>query len=463
MTDRNLSMIMKKQLHWGFLCFTLALSTLVVAIADPFNTPPVFLKPTENHITAYSEKEFELDIEVEDVDNDILKVEVHNLPEWCTFDPYLLQLYGRPERIDKGEYFISITVDDGSVVRTKMINLKVAYGHTAKQHLEEAMTGIWKDKLSSLRGASAAVISPAGTLTAFTFGRCGRRSRDAVSPDHKFRIASVSKLMTSTLIMRLADEGRLSLDDHLSEHLDVPGLPNGDKITIRQLLSHTAGVVDHLNHPSFYRGKWKYRKWSDRDIIRFAAVRRARFKPGESYAYSNTGYYLLGELAAKLAEKPLGDAYRHYIFDPAGMENTLYDNFSNRRNPIEGLAENSRSYEYHQSAVGAAGAVISTPSDMARFGHALYTGKLVSETALLEMQKDFGAEKGGDHYGLGMRMWDDFGIRHIGHTGALMGYRSILMYLPEYDVTIALATHHSHYNWYDLVNGVMLEMADYYR
>jgi len=79
------------------------------------------------------------------------------------------------------------------------------------------------------------------------------------------------------------------------------------------------------------------------------------------------------------------------------------------------------------------------------------------------MQKDIGNQKGGDHYGLGMRLWDDFGIKHIGHTGALMGYRSILMYLPEYDITIALATHHSHYNWYDLVNGVMLEMADYYR
>jgi D-alanyl-D-alanine carboxypeptidase len=454
---------MKKRVQWRLLFFVLLLSTLAVAIADPFNTPPIFLKPTDSHVTAYSEKGFELDIEVEDVDNDILKVQVHHLPEWCTFDPYLLQLYGRPERIDKGEYFITIKVDDGRVVRTKRINLEVEYGHTAKQHLEETMTGIWKEKLSSLQGASAAVISPEGELTTFTIGKCGRRSYDDLSPDHKFRIASVSKLMTATLIMRLAEEGQLSLDDRLSDHLDVPGLPNRDKITIRQLMSHTAGVVDHLNHPSFYRGNWKYRKWSERDIFRFAAVRRARFNPGESYAYSNTGYYLLGKLAEKLTGKPLGDAYRSYIFDTAGMENTLYDDFSTRRKPIEGLAENRRAYEYHQSAVGAAGAVISTPSDMARFGRALYNGKLVSEASLEEMQKDIGAEKGGDHYGLGMRLWDDFGIKHIGHTGALMGYRSILMYLPEYDITIALTTHHSHYNWYDLVNGVMLEMADYYR
>lgn len=454
---------MKKRVHWRTLAFISLLSTLIVAIADPFNTPPIILAPTESHITAYSEKDFELDIEVEDVDNDILKVEVQNLPEWCTFDPYLLQLYGRPERIDKGEYFISIKVDDGHVVRTKMVNLEVDYGHTAKQHLQEAMTTLWEDKLSSLQGASAAAVSPDGELVSFSIGRSGGRSHPAVSKDHKFRIASVSKLMTATLIMRLVEEGRLSLDNHLFDHLEVPGLPNGDEITIRQLLSHTAGVVDHLNHPSFYRGNWKYRKWSERDIFRFAAVRRARFKPGKGYAYSNTGYYLLGKLAEKLAEKPLGEAYRQYIFDPVGMEHTLYDDFSTRRKTIEGLAENRRAYEYHQSAVGAAGAIISTPADMARFGHALYTGKLVSEAALAMMQKDIGTQKGGDHYGLGMRLWDDFGIKHIGHTGSLMGYRSILMYLPEYEVTIALATHHSHYKWYDLVNGVMLEMADYYR
>jgi D-alanyl-D-alanine carboxypeptidase len=454
---------MKRKIRWQLLLYVSLLSVLAVAIADPFNTPPIFLAPTESHVFAYSEKPFELDIEVEDIDNDLLEVEVYNLPQWCTFDPYLMQLYGTPERVDKGEYFVSIKVSDGRVVRTKLIDLEVDYGHSAEQHLQEAMSGIWKKKLSKLKGVSAAVISPEGELTALTLGHEDRYRREALLPDHRYRIASVSKLITSTLIMRLVEEEYFELDDKLFDHMEVPGLPNGEDITIRQLLSHTAGVVDHLNHSSFYRGNWKYRRWSERDIFRFAAVRRARFKPGEGYAYSNTGFYLLGELAEKVTGKSLGEAYQEYIFDPAGLKNTLYDDFSTRRRHIDNLVENGRAYEYHQSAVGAAGAIVSTPSDMARFGHALYHGKLVSEASLKAMQEDIGFEKGGDHYGLGMRMWDDFGIKHIGHTGSLMGYRSILMYLPEYDLTLALATHHSHYRWYDLVNGVMLEMADYYR
>ncbi len=454
---------MKRKKNWLLLLVTVTISVLAVAIADPFNTPPVFLNPTDSHVIALSEQEFELNIEVEDIDNDVLKVQVYNLPDWCTFDPYLMQLYGHPERMDKGEYFITIKVDDGRVVRTKMLDLEVEYGHSAEQHLEEAMNRVWKEKLSNLIGASAAVISPEGELNTVTIGHGDAYRRETLSADHRYRIASVSKLVTATLIMKLVEEGHFSLDDHLQDHLQVPGLPNSAEITIRQLLSHTAGVVDHLNHPSFYRGNWKYRRWSESDIYRFAAVRRARFKPGESYAYSNTGYYLLGELAEKVTGKTLGEAYDHYIFTPAGLKNTLYDDFSHRRKRIEKLAENRRAYEYHQSAVGAAGAIISTPSDMARFGHALYTGQLVSEASLEEMKKDVGFEKGGDHYGLGMRMWDDYGIQHIGHTGSLMGYRSILMYLPEYEVTLAIATHHSHYRWYDLVNEVMVEMADYYR
>ncbi|MCB0617100.1 MAG: serine hydrolase, partial [Phaeodactylibacter sp.] len=80
-----------------------------------------------------------------------------------------------------------------------------------------------------------------------------------------------------------------------------------------------------------------------------------------------------------------------------------------------------------------------------------------------EMTQDIGASVGGDHYGLGMRLWDDHGILHMGHTGSLMGYRSIIMYLPEYQATIAISANESVRNWNDVVNGLLMEMADYYR
>lgn len=452
-----------KHTRWPAAVFILALSGLIAAIADPFNTPPIFVEPAGGYIQAFTESPFELDIEVEDLDHDVLKVTAHNLPDWLTFDPYLVQLYGNPGRKDKGEYVITIKADDGRVVRTKMISLDVKYGHSVKQHLGEAFSSLYEKEVSNLLGASAAIITPDGTLHTSTAGRSNPWNNEPVNPSHRYRVASVSKLFTSALILRLVEEGRFQLDDKLYDYLPVENIPYSKEVTIRQLLSHTAGVIDHLNHPAFYRGNWKYRTWKPGDIHYFASHRRARFRPGQGYAYSNTGFYLLGELIEKVLEKPLGEAYKEYIFDPLGLKQTLYDDFSTRRNKIDSLAENDRAYEYHQSAVGAAGAIVSTPSDIARFGHALYTGKLVSDTSLQEMIKDIGKAVGGDHYGLGMRLWDDNGILHMGHTGALMGYRAILMYLPEYEVTIALATNDRHYKWYDLVNGLMMEMADYYR
>lgn len=453
----------RRNTHWRLLLFLLVLSCLGVALSDPFNTPPIFLAPTESEAQAYTDKPFILDVKVEDIDDDPLDVQVYNLPDWLTFDPYTLQITGTPQVIDRGEYFITIKVDDGRVVRSKMVTLDVNYGHSSKQHMHEAIQHLWKEKLSKLPGVSAAMMSPTGELVTFADGYCDYGKRKNMTQQNRFRIASVSKVMTATLILRLAEEGYFSLDDPLVNYLPIDRIPYGKTMTIRQVLSHTAGLVDHLNHGSFYKGNWKYRKWSSTDIINFAARRRARFQPGKGYAYSNTGFYLLGVLAEKVLEQPLSEIYQEWIFKPAGMQDSELDNYSTRKKKVPQLAENSRAYEYHQSAVGAAGAIISTPSDVARFGYALYNGQLINEASLNEMTTDWGSAMGGDQYGFGTRLWDDLGIRHIGHSGYLMGYRSILLYLPEYKVTLALSANHSHGPWYDLVNGLIMEMADYYQ
>ncbi|MCB0571400.1 MAG: serine hydrolase [Phaeodactylibacter sp.] len=451
-----------KYVRWRLAVFLLSLSALVVAVSDPFNTPPIFLAPTEDNVQAFTERDFSLNIEVEDIDNDEVEVKAYNLPEWLSFDPVLHRLQGHPERADKGEYYFTIKADDGRVVRTKMISLKVDYGHTAAQHLKEAFSSLCSTKVQGLLGASAAIVTPDGHLETAVYGRANSWNNEPTAPNYRYRVASVSKLFTSALVMRLVEEGYFQLDDTLYNLMPV-NIPFSKEITIRQLLSHTAGVIDHLNHPAFYRGNWKYRTWTEQDIHHFAALRGARFRPGTHYGYSNTGFYLLGELVESVLKKPLAEAYKEYIFEPLGLKQTTYDDFSTRRNHLDSLAENARAYEYHLSAVGAAGSIVSTPSDVARFGQALFTGQLVSEASLQEMTQDIGASVGGDHYGLGMRLWDDHGILHMGHTGSLMGYRSIIMYLPEYQATIAISANESVRNWNDVVNGLLMEMADYYR
>jgi D-alanyl-D-alanine carboxypeptidase len=451
-----------KYLHWRLATYAFVLAMLVIAATNPFNTPPIFLAPTETSLQGYTERNFIQEVRVEDLDGDIVEIKAYNLPDWLEFDPVLGEIKGQPSRVDKGEYYFTLKADDGRVVRSKMFSLKVDYGHPIEQHLNECFTSLCTANLRGVLGASAAMITPDGQLKTSTYGRANPWKNEEVTPAHRYRVASVSKLFTAALVLRLVEEGHFRLDDTLCHYLPA-NVPFCKEFTIRQLLSHTAGVIDHLNHPGFYRGNWKYRQWSDQDIYRFAAQRGARFKPGHSYGYSNTGFYLLGKLAEAVLEMPLNEAYKEYIFDPLGLEDTFHDDFSNRSNRIPGLAENARAYEYHLSAVGAAGSIVSTPSDLARFGHALYSGKLLSDASLQAMIQDIGGVHGGSHYGLGMRMWDTHGIPHLGHTGLLMGYRAILMYLPEYETTIALTTNDLHYKWKEVVNGLLLEMADYYR
>lgn len=452
-----------KRFYWSLAICLPILSFAFLALEDPFNTPPIFVAPTDTQVKAYTEKDFELPIEVEDIDHDIVQVTAHGLPEWMHFDAYHLKLYGRPAMDDKNEYVITIKATDGKVLRTKMLTVDVDYGHSAQQHFEDAFQVLSKVHTDDILSASAAVVTPEGQLHATTYGRSGYRKTAALTSDHQFRIASVSKLFTATLVLKMAEQGYLGLDDKAIDYIDMGTIPNKEDISIRQLLSHTAGLSDHLNHNAFYHGNWKSRKWTDQDIVNFAGKRSARFEPGEGYAYSNTGFYLLGMIIENVLKMPLKDAFEQWLFKPFQLENTFLDESSTRSKPIPLLAENARAYEYHLSSVGAAGAIVSTPTDMARFGHALYSGEIISPEWLDEMIQNEGDKNGGDNYGLGTRLWDDYGIIHYGHTGLLMGYRAILLYLPEYKVTIAMASNDLHGGWHDLVNSVMLEMAEYYR
>ena len=108
---------MKNKRNWRLLLASLLFSGLAFAFSDPFNTPPIFLAPQDGTVEVFTEQPFELDIEVEDIDNDIVHIQAEHLPAWLTFDPYLLQLYGQPTRLDRGTYYVTIKADDGREVR----------------------------------------------------------------------------------------------------------------------------------------------------------------------------------------------------------------------------------------------------------------------------------------------------------------------------------------------------------
>ena len=308
----------------------------------------------------------------------------------------------------------------------------------------------------TLRGISVALIDQdENVYHAFTGYFGGGNNTFPITQHSLFRVASVSKPITTALVLQLAEEGAFELDDFISDHIETD-LPNADSITIRQLLSHTGGVFDHLNSNRFWSSPQftATKVWSTDEIIQFAVDNGPVYSPGATYSYSNTAFYQLKTLIEAYSDVPLKQAYHERLFEPLGLNETLYDDFSTMADQIEDLALNSRSYEYHLTTAGPAGAIASTASDIARFGRQFYGGRLLSADLTEQLTVNLGEIHNGPGYGLGTRIWNIGGIPHHGHTGALQDYRNILMYIPEADLTVAIHTHDVHGNWYTLVDAI---------
>ena len=423
------------------------------------NTPPVI--EAKSQYQTYTDSLLTIPIAVSDPDGDAVQIRMEGLPQWLDYHQSGQTITGIPTEKEEGRHKILLVAHDGQAQSEKEIEVRVKL--SLQKTLENKLDSLFNTITPGLTGVSAAIIGPDKQLAKTALGKRNRWGFDPAHTDLQDRIASITKTFTAVLTLKLAEEGLLSLDDPISKYLDIKGIGNGQKITVFHLLSHTSGMVDHLNRKDFYTGNWQFKNWKAKDLLYYLSRRKSLFPPGTGYAYSNTAYHLMGEILETATGKTLGKAFEEWIFEPLELKNTFYDDFSSSRLQIENLAQNSRSYEYHLSAAGAAGAIVSTPEDVVRFGNMLYAGKFLNAESMAVMLKDYGTPLGGEEIGLGTRMWEDFGIYHYGHTGSLMDYRSVLMYIPEKKICIALSTNQVHRKWYDLVNNLLKEIYLYYQ
>jgi D-alanyl-D-alanine carboxypeptidase len=249
-------------------------------------------------------------------------------------------------------------------------------------------------------GATAYVSGPAGTWS----GAAGFADLETLAPmpvDARMRLESVSKAWTAALILRLVAEGRVGLDDRVARWL--PGLlPAGDRITVRQLLNHTSGLIDNndiqvdavgylarvedpvLRARLLRVGRALERnpslEFSPRRWIEFAAALPLLSEPGERYHYSNIGYEIAGLVAERAAGRPLGRLYREEIVEPLELRSAAYD----PQGPIAG--RHARGYAMDvppvdrtdaHGGVGAEGGIVADAEDEARFLTALMRGELL--------------------------------------------------------------------------------------
>src|SRR5437899_7621044 len=158
----------------------------------------------------------------------------------------------------------------------------------------------------------------------------------ATSPpgaDTHFRIASNTKTMTAAVIVLFAQEGKLSFDDPVSKY--VPGVPNGDKITIAELLKMRSGLYSYDDDPGFWSilDHDPTKVWSPAEVLEIAFKHPSYFPPGTDFHYSNANYALLGLIAEKIDGKPLASCFQDRLFEPLGLKNTMLPAITSHTHP----------------------------------------------------------------------------------------------------------------------------------
>jgi D-alanyl-D-alanine carboxypeptidase len=301
-------------------------------------------------------------------------------------------------------------------------------------------------------------------------GTLERAGTTPVTTEARFRIASITKVFVSVVVLQLVQEGKLDLDDPLSRHL--PDYRE-QRVTIRQLLNHTSGIPDYSMSDGFNKELLNHRErqWTAAEVLALVKDTEPDFAPGTDYAYSNTDYILLGEVIGEISGRSWAQEVRRRILDPLNLDSTHIAGFERVPEPVipgyfdadnDGDVENIETggpWPALETSEGPAGAMISTAPDLLAFGDALFHERLVSEPTLRAMVADGPYHPRFSNYGLGLEILrPDYRTTMWGHGGFVPGFKSALWYVPSRDAVIVVLANDARANPADLAELVMRKL-----
>ncbi|MGP4020968.1 serine hydrolase domain-containing protein [Saccharopolyspora sp. 5N708] len=262
---------------------------------------------------------------------------------------------------------------------------------------------------------------------------------DPVPTDGRFRIACITKMFVSIVVLQLAAEGRVDLDRPIATYLpDL--LPDGDRITVRNMLQHTSGLYNHADafqRPGVRFERDRYNHYEAADLVAVAAAKPLNFEPGTRFEYSNTNYIALGLLIREIAGRGYADEIRDRILVPLGLHDTSLPGDDpaipdpHARGYMQIKDKSVDVSEMNPSEACSAGEMISTTADLDAFLVALMTGKLLGPDQFTEMKTTVPPEwvplPMSNGYGLGfMPLETDCGLSLWGHGGGIPGYATFV-------------------------------------
>jgi CubicO group peptidase (beta-lactamase class C family) len=297
-------------------------------------------------------------------------------------------------------------------------------------------------KRGRVAAMSIAVTRGRDTLVMKGYGLADVENEVPATAQTVYRIGSVTKQFTSTAVMQLVEQGKLSLDDDVTKY--VPNAPtHGRRVLVRHLLNHTSGIPSYTDVGPIF-GRVMRLDLSKDSLIATVKDDSLQFEPGSHFYYNNTGYFLLGMMIERVTGKPYGDYLRDALFAPNGLTSTVYCGTM----PL--IKHRARGYEGRQSGLVnadyismdlpyAAGSLCSTVGDLVAWTRLLHAGKLVNASSFTTMTTPAKLTSGRPmQYGFGLFM-DTVGThRRIHHGGGINGFISELAYYPDDSLTIVV-------------------------
>ncbi|MGC9934445.1 serine hydrolase domain-containing protein [Priestia aryabhattai] len=303
---------------------------------------------------------------------------------------------------------------------------------TSTQRDRTAVKQAMRDTLQLGYPGILAKIHKGGKTWSYAAGIADLRTKKPMKTDFRFRIGSVTKTFIATVLLQLAGENRLNLDDSIEKWL--PGVIqgngyDGNQITIRQILNHTSGIADYVNSKDFDIMDTKKSYTAD-EFVKMGISLPPDFPPGKGWSYSNTGYVVLGMLIEKVTGNSYAEEVENRIIEPLDLSNTFLPGNSS---VIPGT-KHARGYFQLDGASeledvtyinpgSSDGDMISTADDLNKFFSYLLSGQLLKEQQLKQMLTTVPTGREGTGYGLGIYETKlPNGVSIWGHRGIVLGF-----------------------------------------
>ncbi|HZP23844.1 MAG TPA: serine hydrolase domain-containing protein [Terriglobales bacterium] len=298
-------------------------------------------------------------------------------------------------------------------------------------------------KTTGVPSASVAVVQDGKIAYVQAYGEAQLDPQKAATTAMRYSIGSISKQFTATAILMLAEEGKLSLDDPVSKY--VSGLTDGDKVTIRELLSHTSGYQDYW--PQDYAPPMMLQPITADGIMDRWARKPLDFPPGTKWQYSNTNYVIAGVIVEKVSGMPLLQFLSQHVFTPLGMK-SVADTDKNKLpatdptgymryalGPLRPAGKEGRGWMF------AAGELAMTAEDLARWDISMIDETVLKPASYREMETETLLKNGvGTRYGLGVTVTSNNGHRTLEHGGEVLGFVADNIVLPDDKMAVVVLT-----------------------